>query len=270
MPLAFLASHDASAAPTTGDPLVAATPDGRIVVRRDGSLPTVDTLSDLGVRHLGTVGGAAVWGATVTEAPDGHLLLDWRDLTARLAPPLDSVVLRGAYDARWRHTHRFCGECGGALEDYPGFSTRRCPRCTTLRYVPQALVTVVLVAVEHADRLLLLRHAYGDYARHWALLAGFVEPGETLENAVAREVWEETGLELSSLDYNASQPRTLFEPGGMTVRFKATSAGAAITADPVEVAQARWFSRAEVRALPTELLPPTHSFDLPLIREFAD
>ncbi|HEX6873888.1 MAG TPA: NUDIX domain-containing protein [Micromonosporaceae bacterium] len=124
-----------------------------------------------------------------------------------------------------------------------------------------------MIAVEHDDRLLLVRQAYGPYQQAWVLIAGFVEPGETLEGAAVRELWEETGLVPATLAYTGSHPWSLSDPSVLLVSFAATVTDATLRLDPGEIAQARWFSRAEVRALPPSELP-TFPYTISLIQRF--
>ena len=269
MPLPFLPGHDASVVPTSNDLLVAATIDGRVLVLPDGSLPTVATLPDLAMLHVGALHSRPVWTCEVTAAPEGTLLRSWLAVTAELPAPVAAVVARGYYQVRWRHTNRHCGECGGKLQDLRGFTTRRCPGCSTLRYVPNAMSPVVVVAVEHEDRLLLVRQTYGPYQHEWDLVAGFVEPGETLEGAATRELWEETGLAPTRLAYTNSHPWSFSGPSVLLTGFTATVTDPTLRLDPGEIAQARWFSRAELRDLsPVEL--PTFPYTMSLIYRFLE
>ena len=177
------------------------------------------------------------------------------------------VVARAFYDVRWRIMHRFCGECAGPLEDCPGFPTRRCPRCTTLVYVPQWLTPAVIVGIHSADRLLLVRHAVG--RGNWSMVAGMVEPGESLEEAVEREVREEVGLEVTDVRYAQGKGYTTDNPAVMMAAFTAECAPNAVPrVDGVELTNARWFTRAEVRALPADDLPRTYSIAWPLIEQW--
>ena len=269
MPLPFLPGHDASVVPACDDLLVAATVDGRVMVLPDGALPTVATLPDLEVLHIGVLHGRPVWAGELTAAVDGAPLRSWLALTAELPAPVAAVVARGYYQVRWRHTNRHCGECGGELQDRPGFTTRRCPRCSTLRYVPNAMSPAVVVAVEHDDRLLLVRQAYGPYQHEWDLVAGFVEPGETLEAAAVRELWEETALVPAQLAYTGSHPWSFSGPAVLLAAFTATVTDPTLRLDPGEIAQARWFSRAELRELtPAEL--PSFPYTMSLIHRFFE
>jgi NAD+ diphosphatase len=269
MPLPFLPGHDASVVPAEDDLLVAATIDGRVVVLPDGTLPTVARVPDLEVLHIGVLHSRPVWAGGLAVAPDGTVLRSWLSLTAELPAPVAAVVVRGYYQVRWRHTNRHCGECGGELQDLPGFTTRRCPECSTLRYVPNAMSPAVVIAVEHEDRLLLVHQTYGPYQRNWELVAGFVEPGETLEGAAVRELWEETGLVLDQLAYTGSHPWSFSGPAVLLAGFTATVTDPALRLDPGEIAQARWFTRAELRELaPADL--PTFPYTMSLINRFLE
>lgn len=269
MPLPFLPGYDASVLPAAEDLLVAATIDGRVALLPDGTLPTVATMQDLAVRHIGTLHRRPVWAGEMVAVPDGIVLRPWLSLTAELPAPVAAVVARGFYQVRWRHTNRYCGECGGELEDIPGFPTRRCPVCTTLPYVPNAMSPVVILAVEHDGRLLLVRQTYGPYQHEWDLVAGFVEPGETLEGAAVRELWEETGLRPAQLAYVGSHPWSFSGPAVLLAGFTATATDPNLRLDPGEIAEARWFGRAELRGLaPAEL--PSFAYTRSLIDRFLE
>lgn len=269
MPLPFLPGHDASAVPGGDDLLVAATVDGHVVVLPDGGLPTIATLPDLEVLHIGALHGRPVWAAALIEAPEGTVLRPGLALTAELPAPVAAAISRGCYHVRWRHTNRYCGECGGKLQNCPGFTTRRCPDCSTLPYVPNAMSPVVVIAVEHEDRLLLVRQTYGPYQHEWDLVAGFLEPGETLEGAALREVWEETGLVATQLTYTSSHPWSFSGPAVLLTAFTATVADPTLRPDPGEIAEARWFTRAELRDLPPAELP-TFPYSMSLIHRFLE
>ncbi|WP_144122985.1 NAD(+) diphosphatase [Catellatospora sichuanensis] len=269
MPLPFLPGHDSSVIADRDDLLVAATVDGRVFVSPDGTLPTVATLPDLDVLHIGVLHGRPVWAGELAVGADGVSLRSWLALTAELPVPVAAAVARGYYQVRWRHTNRHCGECGGELQDRPGFTTRRCPKCSTLRHVPNAMSPVVVVAVEHDDRLLLVRQTYGPYQHEWDLVAGFVEPGETLEGAAVRELWEETGLVPMQLAYTGSHPWSFSGPSVLLVGFSAVVADPDLRLDPGEIAEARWFSRAELRNVPVAELP-SFPYTMSLIHRFLD
>ncbi|MEU6073127.1 NAD(+) diphosphatase [Micromonospora sp. NPDC047074] len=210
---------------------------------------------------LGTLDGVPAWAAEPAGAQDlPGRWQGWTALAAETPEPLATLAGRALAVVTWRRTHRWCGACRAELTDVPGECARRCPDCDL--YVPLRLSPAVLVAITRPtpagrpDELLLVRHSYGPTGL-WALVAGFVEAGETLEAAVHREVAEEVGLTLAGLAYFGSQPWALSGPNVLLTGFTATVADP--DAEPVvdgrELAEARWFP---LDRLPAEL-PPAYS-----------
>ncbi|GLH98404.1 hypothetical protein Pa4123_36790 [Phytohabitans aurantiacus] len=235
--------------------------DGRRLMRMpDGGFPRVRDLPE-GLDHvvLGTLDGVTVW-AAAGERGDVGQWRSWPALAGDLGEPLASLAGRALQVITWRRTHQYCGACTTKLDDVPGEHARRCPACEL--YVPMQLSPAVLVAIRRGDELLLVRHSYGP-TELWALVAGFLEAGESLEQAVHREVREEVGLELGELTYFGSQPWAMSGPGVVLAGFTAECADP--HAEPVidgrELTQARWFP---LDALPAEL-PPAYSISRWLI-----
>ncbi|MEV4488851.1 NAD(+) diphosphatase [Micromonospora coxensis] len=265
----FLPGADAGVPPAPDD--LALPVAGRVLLTRpDGSLARVGDLpAQTSWVPLGTVDGVRAWGAEVAREEGGHWR-SWRALAAELPEPHATVAGRALAVLTWRRTHRWCGACRAELADVPGETARRCPDCDL--YVPVALSAAVLAAITRPgpagrpDELLLVRHSYGPTGL-WALVAGFLEAGESLEAAVHREVAEEVGLSLGSVAYFGSQPWAMSGPGTLLAGFTATVADP--TAEPVvdgkELVQARWFP---LDALPAEL-PPAYSISRWLIDAVA-
>ena len=139
--------------------------------------------------------------------------------------------------ARWYHGNRYCGKCGGIMQ--PGKAERSliCPSCGNTVY-PQ-IAPAILVAVTHNGKLLMTRYAQGAYL-NYALIAGFCEIGETLEDTVRREVMEEVGLRVKNITYYKSQPWSL--TSCLLCGFFAQLEGEPdIMRDPSELAEADWF-----------------------------
>lgn len=105
--------------------------------------------------------------------------------------------------SRWYEGNRYCGRCGGRMERKPGQRTLACPECRNTVY--PGIAPVVMVAVTDGDRLLMTKYADRSLPQ-WVLISGFVEAGETLEEAAGREVYEETGIRIRDLRYFGSQP----------------------------------------------------------------
>ena len=148
----------------------------------------------------------------------------------------------------WRRIHRYCGRCGHATEDKPDERARICPRCGLINY--PRLSPAIIVAVVKGDRILLARNKR--FRRpFYSVLAGFVEPGETLEECVAREVGEEVGISLANIRYFGSQPWPF--PNSLMVGFVAEHAGGEIAVDNRELTDARWFSAGNLPPIPPRI-----------------
>jgi NAD+ diphosphatase len=147
--------------------------------------------------------------------------------------------------AHWHSTHRFCPRCGAPTEPVEAGWVRRCERDGSEHY-PRTDPAVIMSVVDPDDRLLLGRGAHWPEGR-FSVLAGFVEPGESFEVAVAREVSEEVGIAIDSARYLGNQPWPF--PSSVMIGFAATTRQTELTIDPVEMAEARWVSRDEYRDL---------------------
>ncbi|MEO3775307.1 NUDIX domain-containing protein [Micromonospora sp. B11E3] len=264
--------------PPVPDDLALLVAGRKLLTGPDGRFPRVAELpADTAWVPLGTLDGVPAWGAEATEAGHGPAERDddrrwrgWRELVAELPGPQADLAGRALAVLTFRRTHRWCGACRAELVDVPGETARRCPDCKLTVFLP--LSVAVLVAITRPgraggpDELLLVRHAYGP-TELWALVAGFVEAGESLEAAAQREVAEEVGLAIGRPAYVDSQPWAMSGPGTLLAGFTATAADPA--AEPVvdgrELAQARWFP---LDALPPEL-PPAYSISRWLIDHLA-
>ncbi len=155
----------------------------------------------------------------------------------------------------WQAQHRFCGQCGTPTERKAGEHAMQCPACGLPVY--PRISPAIMVLVRDGDKLLLARSPRFKPGV-FSALAGFVEPGETLEQCAVREVREEVGIEIANLRYFASQPWPF--PNSLMVAFFADYVGGTITPDPAEIEAADWFS---LDALP--LLPEPISISRQLI-----
>jgi NAD+ diphosphatase len=175
--------------------------------------------------------------------PDGRLV-EIRGLMPTLTLLDGECIATGRAMLGWHATHRFCANCGAPSAVENAGWQRKCPQCGT-QHFPRT-DPVVIMAITRGDMLLLGRGPSWP-ERMYSLLAGFVEPGETIENAVRRETLEETQVSVGEVRYVASQPW----PFPMSLMFgcQGDATSDAITVDPVELADARWVSRAEVRSI---------------------
>lgn len=158
-------------------------------------------------------------------------------------PPGEAGMLaqaRSIVDWHWRH--RFCGLCGAPTVAVEGGARRHCPSCNA-RHYPQVSPSMIVV-VAQGDRCLLARRPRAPQQRY-SCLAGFVEIGESIEEAVAREVYEECGVHVGDVTYHSSQPWPF--PATLMIGCIAEATSTEIRIDPEEIEEAGWFDRAQVR-----------------------
>lgn len=183
----------------------------------------------------------ALWAEGWWEGP-WHPL---REVYPRLDPSFWTLVVRGLTLLHWKRTHRHCGVCGGPLVEDPDEGALKCPACG--HAVWPRISPAVIVLVSRGDEVLLghnARMAEGVYS----LLAGYVEPGESAEEAVLREVREESGVEIQGLRYLGSQPWPF--PDSLMLGFRAEWRSGEPRPDGVEITDVRWFAHDRLPELP--------------------
>jgi NAD+ diphosphatase len=166
-----------------------------------------------------------------------------RDAGVTLPRPEGGLAAYLTAILNWHRTHRFCPNCGTATESAEAGYSRRCPSCGATHFPRTDPVVIMVVAC--GELLLLGRHANWP-PRRYSVLAGYVAPGETLEEAVAREVREESGVVVSDSRYVASQPWPF--PSSLMLGFEALSPGGEPTAGDGELEDVRWFTLEDTRA----------------------
>jgi NAD+ diphosphatase len=159
-----------------------------------------------------------------------------------------AIAGRAVQLAEWDRTHRFCGRCGAPTDPAPGERARRCPSCGLLAF--PRLAPAVIVLVERDGAALLARNANFPGAL-FSTIAGFVEPGETLESTVIREVREEAGITVTDVRYQGSQPWPF--PHSLMIGFNAQWADGEIEVDGREIVEAGWFTPDELPMIPPPL-----------------
>ena len=173
---------------------------------------------------------------------------------AGLLPEGEASVLAHARGLmHWRVKHRFCGVCGGVCEPRSAGHAMACTACGA-QHFPRTDPAVIMLVVRGDSCLLGHSHRFPNVAMY-STLAGFVEPGETFEEAVRREVMEETGVEVGEVFYHSSQPWPF--PASIMIGFHAEGLSDAIEIDPEELRDARWFTREQIRN------HADHGFQLP-------
>jgi NAD+ diphosphatase len=180
--------------------------------------------------------------AVDTPGPAAGSLIPLRDAAARLSQAEGGLAAYAAGLANWHRAHPHCARCGAATDVAEAGFVRRCPACGAHHH-PRTDPVVIMLVLD-GDRVLLGRQPTWPPGRYSAL-AGFVEPGESLEEAVAREVLEEAGVEIRDARYVASQPWPF--PSSLMLGFMADHAAGEPAARDGELDDARWFTRAEVQ-----------------------
>jgi NAD+ diphosphatase len=241
--------------------------DERLLVFRDG--PVRVPLAggpeefDLDVTfrwEIGNLDGRTCWAVeTDAEPPEGMVFRDMRDFFFGVDEDFFRMAGRARQIVGWHATNRFCGRCGGETGPVPGEPAKRCMQCGMLHY--PRLSPAIIVLVRDGSRVLLARSP-GFPAGMYSVLAGFVEPGESIEEAVEREVREEVGIEVKGVRYFGSQPWPF--PNSLMIGFTAEHAGGEITADPTEIEDAGWYEPDELPPL-----PPRVSIARAMIDDFA-
>ena len=210
---------------------------------------------------LGSIGGvvhflvlaASPTGDELNAAHDGTTTLDpqasdelfsgLRHLATRLSPVHASLAVHAVALAGWHRRHPCCAVCGAATEAAHSGALRRCPVCAA-QHFPRTDPAVIMLVVDGEGRC-LLGHNRARGRGWFSTLAGFVEPGETPEQAVAREVLEESGVVVGEVSYLGSQPWPF--PSSLMLGYFAQAESTSITVDGEEITEARWFTRPELR-----------------------
>lgn len=215
------------------------------------SHPEVLGLKVLREHYLGTLGELHCFAAEITaesDYPPGWGWIGLRGLFGAMDEDLFALAGRATQLLEWERTHQFCGTCGTQTAPRGEERARECPACGTISY--PRVTPAVMALVRNGGRILLARSR--NFRRgNFSVLAGFLEPGETLEQCVAREVFEEVGLQVKNVRYFASQPWPF--PHQMMIAFFADYAGGEIRVDPVELEQADWFETDKLPPIPGKI-----------------
>ncbi|WP_151771377.1 NAD(+) diphosphatase [Streptomyces abyssomicinicus] len=240
-----------------GQVLIDETPDGRTELVTTPSFEA--PLTEAHRYFLGTDDDGVRYFALQRDALPGRM-----DQSARPAGLREAGLLLSDRDAglmvhavaleNWQRLHRFCSRCGGKTVIAAAGHVRRCPKCGAEHY-PRTDPAVIMAVTDDDDRILLGRQVHWPEGR-FSTLAGFVEPGESIEAAVRREVFEEAGVVVGDVSYVASQPWPF--PSSLMLGFMAHATTTHTQVDGEEISEARWFSRDELTAAfaSGEVLPP--------------
>ena len=235
-----------------------------LVREADASLPDNGAIDALGIdpAHVHPVGryGEEYFRVAFVPpdapAPTGHAFTGLRRLWGRLDDAQLAIAGRAAQIAEWARTHRFCGTCGGPMSRMPGERAMKCAACGHHAY--PRISPAMMVLVKRGPAILLARNVAAPAGRMSAL-AGFLEAGESIEDAIHREVYEEVGLQVKDLRYFGSQSWPF--PHSLMIAFTAEYAGGEITLHDQEIVEARWFGPGD----PLPQLSPQQSISRALI-----
>lgn len=207
------------------------------------------------VHFVGLVDGQAWWGVDVPHGQDPSYgaAIDLRAYHGVAQEHQWLAAGRAVQIVEWARTNRFCGRCSTPTEPSPGERALRCPACSLVAFprLSPAMITLVTRGEAGSSQEALLARGVNFPRPMYSCLAGFVEPGESLEAAVVREVREEVGLTVGNPTYFSSQPWPF--PNSVMVGFFAEYVSGDITPDMTEIADARWFGRGEVPQIPSSI-----------------
>ncbi len=230
-------------------------------------VPSVASVEDLGLsvafeQEIGVLVGRRCFAVDLppdAEAPEGMVFRDLRGLWGVDDEAFFRMAGRAKQIVEWSRTHRFCGRDGTETVPVPMELAKKCPRCGTVFYPRLSPAAIVLVS--RGDELLMARSP-GFPPGMYSVLAGFVEPGESIEETIKREIREEVGVEVENLRYFGSQPWPF--PNSLMIGFIVDYAGGELRIDPSEIEDAGWY---KVDDLPQ--LPPRVSIARAMIDEFV-
>jgi len=238
----------------------------KLLVRAEGKvseIPKLITLAEIGLepvrtQFLGTLDGHPCYSAELPTdalaklneviAPDGMTLQGLRELYGTLDEDLYALCGRAIQIVEWDRTHQYCGHCATPTTQLSHERAKRCPKCGLVNY--PRLSPAIIVLISRGEELLLAR-APRFPPGMYSVLAGFVEPGESLEETVMREVREEVGIEVKDIRYFGSQPWPF--PNSLMIGFTATYASGDIVIEPQELVEAGWFSKHNLPQIPPKL-----------------
>lgn len=219
-------------------------------------IPFVRTIQELNIvpirtLYLGKLEGKPCYSVEVSpNAKDkyGMCFLELRSLYGRIDEDIFILAGRALQIINWDKNHQYCGRCGTKTETIETERAKRCTKCGLINY-PQ-ICPAVITAVLRDDKI-LMAHNSGFAANRYSVIAGFLEPGETLEECVQREIMEEVGIKVKNIRYFGSQPWPF--PNSMMIGYIAEYDSGEILVDGVEITDADWYEVKNLPELPTKI-----------------
>jgi NAD+ diphosphatase len=246
--------------------------EDKVLIQQESSAATIPRVVDfvefglevLRQHYLGRLDGCHCYAVEVAEGvtpPHGMRFEGLRQMYGRMDEYMFALAGRALQIIDWDRTHQFCGRCGSETRTHATERAKECPKCGLLHFPRLAPAIIVLI---RRDREMLLARARRFTTAMYSTLAGFVEPGETLEEAVIREVKEESGITVKDIRYFGSQPWPF--PHSLMIGFTANYASGQITLNDSENIDVGWFT---VENLPSQL-PGEMSIARKLIDSFLE
>ena len=229
---------DEEIAPDRDDYLFVFNNDRELYLDDEKNLPT--SLDDFDVNFclcIGNYKGRKAFAVNVESDESFNLLREVYEFN----PDLYHIAGKAVLVNDWYISHRFCGRCGTPTQLDEKDMMLKCPSCGQNHY--PRIAPAIIVAIRNNDKLLMAQHSYHDTIRY-ALIAGFVEPGESIEEAVHREVLEEVGIKIKNLEYMKSQSWPF--PNSLMLGFRAEYESGKIKVDGDEIVKAKWFKKDEI------------------------
>lgn len=233
--------------------------DDKILIQKEDEASVRPYLTDLPDpepnlvhrQYLGALDGTGCFAAELppeAPVPAGAQFHGIRYLFGLIDEEILWIAGRANQLVHWAQTHQFCGRCGQPTRDKPDERAKICAACGLINY-PRVSPAIIVAVIK--DNSILLAHANRFQPAFFSVLAGFVEPGETLEECVRREVHEEVGITVKNIRYFGSQPWPF--PNSLMVAFTAQYAGGEIAVDRSEIVTADWFAPGKVPRVPIKL-----------------
>ena len=229
---------DETTTPASDDYLFVFNNDRELYLNEDKKLPS--SLNDFNVNFCFLIGVYKGRNAFVVNVESDDAFYPLREVY-EFNHDLYHIAGKAVLVNDWYLSHRFCGRCGTRTQLDEKDMMLKCPACGQNHY--PRIAPAIIVAIRKDDELLMAKHSYHDNIR-FALIAGFVEPGETIEEAVHREVLEEVGVKIKNLKYQKSQSWPF--PNSLMLAFTAEYESGDIKVDGDEILKAKWFKKEEI------------------------
>jgi NAD+ diphosphatase len=231
----------------------------KLLIKEHESKPEIPYTGDPGewhlvparIQYLGSLQGSPCYCAEApaeTRAPEGMSFRELRSLWSALDEDLFLLAGRALQIVSWDQTHQYCGRCGIKTELVQDERAKKCPACGLICYPRLSPATITAI---FKDDKILLTHNIAFRGNVHSLVAGFVEPGETLEECVRREILEEVGLRVKNIQFFGSQPWPF--PNSLMIGFTAEYESGDISVDGKEISRAGWYDVNNLPEIPSKI-----------------